>query len=410
MRKEIYQPISIYTLWLSLYPIVSIILLEHFPDSIPEIVPKFANETIDRFKIISLTATTALVLSSYLPQIKLTPREDFKAVDNIARGKFFKFLSTVLIALVVLSIATHKDIYLNGYIYQNLRASDWAPEIANAINTVTTLELLFLISLQGLFLSTPVEKLAKEKYFKIIIATYIIIKILTGSRLLLVVLGLSFFYTSENFKRKKLNQSRAILLGIAILAMFTAFNLVRSPDSRNIAKATMNFSYEFLFASISALNSVELSGKPDTPDFFETLGDSIKSIVPSLIMGGANEKTSTLNYESWKSKIGGFQRISPVGGYYLPGQVYLTTSSLLSVFAYFLGLGSLLKLAERKIKSNTKLITKIIYLQICTFGIVFGARTEIWIYHKMYIQQFILTSFFIYFLWLAFRQIKKSIK
>ncbi|MDF6450830.1 hypothetical protein NMT55_25115, partial [Escherichia coli] len=102
-----------------------------------------------------------------------------------------------------------------------------------------------------------------------------------------------------------------------ILVLFVAANYFRSlkGDSLGFIGAIEQFTYEFLFATISSLYSINYVNIHNSPDTVGMLFDSIKGVIPSFLYGGSEIKKSMMTYEMWKSSIGGYRSISPVGGY-----------------------------------------------------------------------------------------------
>lgn len=315
----------------------------------------------------------------------------------------------MILLLLVALVLKYRAIFLDGYVYQNLRLSGWDPAIQNAINTVTTVEIVFLICVQSylLFCFSSSDARRLPAFVFALMLIYFAIKIAIGSRILFVIFLLSIFYAqlarTVVFKRRHF-----VMTAIFAIPLFVLFNYIRNPDGALLG-ALLDLGKEFVFASISALYSIDYAIEPTSPSLLQMVSDSVIAVVPSVFFGGASVKEQYLIYEVWKESIGGYTQISPIGGYYLPGQVFLGSNSLLVVFMFFFLYSRLLVKGERLLYTSGNLWSRLVGLQIVTFGVVFGVRTELWILLKMYIQQMVLLTVFIGIAYTLVKQASRSL-
>ncbi|WP_329799353.1 hypothetical protein, partial [Escherichia coli] len=52
----------------------------------------------------------------------------------------------------------------------------------------------------------------------------------------------------------------------------------------------------------------------------------------------------------------------------------------------------LLHISELYLKVKKNFLGKMIFSQMVFFGMIYGVRTEIWIFQKIYLQQFLITT------------------
>ena len=410
-NKSILQPVVIYGIWMSIYPITTLFYYRVLNNPLNAVVPDFNGQEIRKYAELSAAAIIGLIVSFAGLKIK---RENGNPIPSEilqkTRGKIFFVLSVIFLGVLYALAFKYRDIFLDAYVYQELRATNWDPRIANVVNQVTTIEILFLICIQA-YLVLNTKSMEKRKIIKEILVIglfYLALKIMIGSRILFVVYAISAVFCLVQIK-SKIKYGKIVPSVLAFLVLLILFNMVRNPEN-GLSEAAADFGKEFVFASISAIYSVGYSGEPGTPNISAVIADTLTSIVPSSLFGGAENKFALLDYESWKESIGGYTAISPIGGYYLPGQIYLFTGSLMAVFIFFFFYGRILVAAQKSFKRSKNAWVRLVSLQILTFGVVFGVRTELWVLLKMYIQQFFILTFVLALIYSASRIGLKSRK
>lgn len=396
-RDIVIEPVVIYTLWLAIYPLAALIYYDYLGNPLEGITPYFNDFEIRGFGFLSIAAIFGLLLSMLVFYRKPLSPERFVRVNEV-KGKLFLFLSFVFFGLYISLVLYNKALYFDSYVYQELRVSGFDSKITNIINIVTLIETLFLVSVQSFLVLNLKIKSAKKIIFWIVLIGwfYLLIKLATGSRIMFVIFVVSVVFWLRARSGMSGYRNLTVVGAIFLIGLLVSFNVARNPSNGAI-EAMADFGKEFVFASISGLYSFGYAAKPTTPDVFDVLRDSLVSVIPSFLLGGGAEKSKMLNYEVWKESIGGYTEISPIGGYYLPGQIYLFSHSCMAVFLFFFLYGFVLIKANRCLVADVIWWKKLCYMQVITFGVVFGMRTELWVLLKMYLQQFFFVSFFLYF-------------
>ncbi|HDZ2070138.1 TPA: oligosaccharide repeat unit polymerase, partial [Klebsiella pneumoniae] len=388
------SPIYIYYIFLSLYPIVVCLYQALVPISfLPDVVPTFGKEIYHDFYQLTFFSILFMAITDlFLTRItginrrKYTPPDVTKAYCQI-----MKVMNFILIASLFVFVFINKGLFIDSYVYQSLRVDDFSDKISGVIGLYNTIELFYILSL---FFLVIINKHRKFVIFSFL--CFLVLKMLIGSRLMLVPPLLLYLWImiNDSESRRTIPFRKILVYLCLILVLFVAANYFRSlkGDSLGFIGAIEQFTYEFLFATISSLYSINYVNIHNSPDTVGMLFDSIKGVIPSFLYGGAEIKKSMMTYEMWKSSIGGYRSISPVGGYYIVGQVYLWLKSSLMVYIFFISYAALLHFSELYLKVKKNFLGKMIFSQMVFFGMVYGVRTEIWIFQKIYLQQFLMTT------------------
>ena len=386
-QNSLLEPITIYSLWISIYPIITLFYYKTLENPLWYVIPDFSKNEIEKYTQISAAATLGLIAANFNQK-----KEKNITIKRIMNTSYLIKIAVIIITISYIYIYTNKEIFLNNYIYQEIRASNWDPKIANAINTLTALEIFFICCLQ-FFMATNSYEVTQRKHkawIYLLTIVYLIFKLIIGSRILFVVLALSLLYWTKK-QTLKIKRSKFLALSLFAILLFIAFNGIRNSENSFI-ESSADLSKEFIFASVSALYSVEYAATPESPNLITITSDSLISLIPSALLPDGTSKTSLLNYEKWKEYIGGYRNISPIGGYFLPGQIFLVTNSLIAVFLFFYIYGKLLIHSLKIYRTSKSIFSALLTIQIITFGVIFGIRTELWVLLKMYLQQFIAFS------------------
>lgn len=394
-KNSIVYPIVIYLMWLAIYPLVTLVYYDVLNNPLIGITPYFSQSEIQDFGWVSISALVG-VFASMIVFFRSIPQAVALTNESL-EGRLFLICAVIFLGLVLFLVVYNKDIYLNSYVYQELRVSGFDSKISSVVNVVTFFEILFLVSMQAFIILNLKIKRAKKIIFIFLVigCLYLGVKVAIGSRIMFVVYIISFVFWLQARGSIKGYRNITVVGLFLLLFLLMAFNMARNPDN-GIAEAVADFGKEFVFASISALYSIGYANEANTPNLFSVISDSLISVVPSIFLGGGGEKSNLLSYEIWKDSIGGYTKISPIGGYYLPGQVYLFTDSIIFVFLFFFVYGWGLIAATKGLSRNVVWWKKLCCMQVMTFGVVFGMRTELWVLLKMYMQQFFILSIALY--------------
>ncbi|MBT19261.1 hypothetical protein CMK17_04600 [Candidatus Poribacteria bacterium] len=401
IRKRLFSPIYLYSTILAAYPATVWVYSEIIPAQyIPQVFPYFTKEESHTFYIFSFIAVASLLLSELT--LGKNRKTYYQPPENSKLALYSRTTSSIaslmLAALIISFVAINKEEFLQSYIYQLLRASEFEGSVANKISTFSALETAFLVNAFFTLIFWD-GKAYKSKTFMLSVLMYLTIKILIGSRMMVVpLLLIGLLYYRENARATRYFTASKTHLKIyasltTLIAIFITINYFRDREgSITLYEGWIHFTHEYLFASISALYSSRYVAIGNTPDGLSMFFDGVIGIIPSFIFGGANIKNTVLEFSQWKNSIGGFSNISPVGGYYMPGQIYLMTKSFFLTGLFFFSIGCLINVSEKLFYSSKKIWIKVASAQIACFGIVYGVRSEFWIFEKFIIQQaFIMT-------------------
>jgi hypothetical protein len=141
--------------------------------------------------------------------------------------------------------------------------------------------------------------------------------------------------------------------------------------------------FEFGNCIYSSLTSVEEILNGTGPPVFWGLLDPIIGLIPTFLIPGKKE---LITFHTWIENLpGGYDEIAPVGGFFLPGNLYLVTGgSLIGVFIYFSLFSILLILAYRYLFQVGK-VALMRGLMVVSLICIMGLRYEYWIIVKMII-------------------------
>ena len=406
LRKRIFSPVYLYALVLSFYPITVWLYTDFLPrDYLPEIFPNFRESEIDEFYLISAFSVMGLLTADFL----ISRSKDYLLYfPNELGGRmiFYRKVAGIFALLLVVGMSVYvylnKDSFISAYIYQLLRASNFDSELSDVLANYNMLEVLFLTNVFFLYVLYDGQP-HKTKLFLISISIFLILKVAIGSRLMIVpiiLMGLLFFRRVDrrNIGNKDKKQFLKITAALScVILLFIFMNYYRDRDGqKDFRGGFVDFTQEYLFASISALHSVSYVDKSAAPNGVGMALDGVVAIIPSVFIGGASAKNDILEFSRWKDSVGGYSEISPVGGYYMPGQVYLMVKSKFFCFFVFLGLGLFLCRMECLFYKSKSTWVKVSAAQICCFGLVYGVRSEFWIFEKILIQQALLITYLTY--------------
>jgi len=388
IKRDIGAPLGIYVVWFSLYPLITILYFNVITSYIDiSYVDSFDPWLIQQFTSCSVFALLGLLVS-YMVSRKYWKVESYTLAVDYPRILSVFLLSGLFtfFGLYLLVLLKYKNIFFDNYVYQYIRVENFDPAVLKAVSMVTSVEIIFIIFFQSLmvfYMNRPHNK----KLFIAMILLYAAVKFMVGSRLLLVVVFVSYYVTFLH-KRVKIRFLYQILFVFCFIGFFMLFNLKRHGFESSALSGLMDLGLEFTYSSLSAINSIDFVASGNGLNILKLLNDFVFGLVPSVLLGG--NKSDYINFVSWVDDIGGFKNISPVGGYYLVGQVYLYSHSVLFILLFFIVYGSMIAICYRNIFSKTNLWVRLISLQAVSFGLVFGIRTELWVLSKMWIQQFIL--------------------
>ena len=386
------SPIYIYYIFLSFYPVVVYLYQVLVPISfLPDVIPSFGQEIYHDFYQLAFFSILFMAITDlFLTRITGINRRKYTSPD-VTKAYCQIMMNLILIVSLFVFVFINKGLFIDSYVYQSLRVADFSDKISGVIGLYNIIELFYILSL---FFLMIINKHRKFVIFSFL--CFLVLKMLIGSRLMLVPPLLLYLWImiNDSESRRTIPFRKILVYLCLILVLFVAANYFRSlkGDSLGFIGAIEQFTYEFLFATISSLYSINYVNIHNSPDTVGMLFDSIKGVIPSFLYGGSEIKKSMMTYEMWKSSIGGYRSISPVGGYYIVGQVYLWLKSFLMVYIFFILHAILLHFSELYLKVKKNFLGKMIFSQMVFFGMIYGVRTEIWIFQKIYLQQFLITT------------------
>lgn len=162
----------------------------------------------------------------------------------------------------------------------------------------------------------------------LLFSVYVLLKILSGGRMFLVVFGLLL---SVDYIRKhglRLNSYKVLFIGVPSAVLALGSVVVIRERTGNFLSSFYGLSIEYVNASFSSLKIASISDKIGYN--WGMLLDPIISLIPSNILS-----RDYFCYFEFIDKFGGFWEFAPVGGLYLPHQIYLICPSFFWQVFYF---------------------------------------------------------------------------
>ena len=359
LYKRLYlRPIVMYVAFLFLYPIVSSLIFYLNLNFLYEWVPYYPQEIYVKALKISIASMLPLCFIPVFMK-KSTVTASFKPTVGFGIIKNIFFLIFGLYFVFVL--INFNTLFLGWY--GTIKAGAF-------FKLLTLLDYLFYSAFVYRMAYLPSQKFSKAEYGAL--GFYALVKIGSGGRMFLLVFVLAYLvhFVKQNGD-KVLSLSKFIPV-----SLFTIFGLgfIVSIRERtfDVAKSFYSLSLEFLNCYISALKTASLS-----EDFIGTnytfFLDPILSFIPSGIFDREN-----FYFFRFLDSIGGYYAYSPIGGQYLPHQIFLIHPSYVFVFIYFLVLAILLYHMDRMTFSSNRFIkynyvySLLIFLQ--SLFLVFSVR------------------------------------
>lgn len=367
MWKKLYvRPIVIYILFLFPYPLVPSIVFYLDLSVLYPWVPSFSEEVYMKALLISLVALFPLSLLPYFMQKAITkavflPNSSFKLVKQVFLVIFSLYMLFVLVNFKGFFINHYGDIK-TGIFFKIITLFDYF------LYSAFVYRLAYL----------PAQKLSRAELASL--GFYSLVKIASGGRMFLVTFILA--YAVHYVKQKGENIISLVkLIPLAFLMIFSLGFVVSIRERTfNIAKSFYSLSLEYMNCYISALKSSSL--KEDFIDTHYTFFlDPILSFIPSGIFNREN-----FYFFKFLDSIGGYYAYSPVGGQYLPHQVFLINPSFIFVFIYFFIYAIILFVIDRmtfgsnKYVRNNYVYSLLIFLQ--SIFLIFSVRHYFFVHIK----------------------------
>lgn len=293
----------------------------------------------------------------------------------------------VLLLLIMTAIAfdfayaySRKEAFIEGYIFTVEGVHDQV-----VVMPLVGLNLLIL-GLTVIYLAYE-PKWYRSGFFWSTVGLFLWFCFMTGNRTALVMHFLVIFWRYYSQHGLKLIEKFLVkLVGIAAaIVILGAISLYRQGgvDFMNaLMEGYTLIIYEFSGALISGLYSVQHVQSGDGPPLLLGLLDPVWGTIPSFLIP---LKRELLTFHTWlEGTGGGYYRLSPVGGFYTAGNLYLITGSLLGVFVYFSLFSSLLVWGYRNLFQAQPIALTRALLSV-SLVLWLGLRYEYWIIGKMII-------------------------
>lgn len=407
LSKRYKSPLYLYFLFLSIYPVSVYVYVNYMTaGNLPDVIPIFSDRTYKLFYFLSFFSILFMALGDFFASYftRIDKVRYLPVLADNPSSQIALLFSFMLLMFMYSYVFINREVFIDSYVYQLLRSEGFSSQISNKINVYSSLEVLFLISVFYLLLT-----LRSVKVVLVVLFAFLLLKLMIGSRLMLLppllfLLWIQIQKADGISSLKGVSFRKAVSYLFLLVLLFIAFNVIRAERSGGISLfvGLFNFLLEFVFATISSLYSISYVEVGNAPNGMLMSIDGFMASIPSVFFGGAEEKKLYLEYENWKRSIGGYSNISPVGGYFIVGQVFLMFKNVYFCFLFFLIYGFLLNLAEYKLKVSRSKFSKLFFSQVIFFGIIYGVRTEFWVLQKSIIQQYgVITLLFLVFIFLA---------
>jgi oligosaccharide repeat unit polymerase len=313
----------------------------------------------------------------------LTPCKEMP-VPSVAEqwyGRVALFLTFPVIGANFLYAYQHRELFFESYFFA-------------AADTSTTQLIMFVIYMDYLIMCLTLIYLVYEpKWNKSItfwssVFLFTLFTFMTGARTQMVVHFFMIFWRYYSQHEIKIFEKWTFKLGglVAGLSLMGAISRYRERSVDLLSAITdgyYNIIYEFGNCVFSSLYSVEEILNGDGPPVFWGLLDPILGLVPTFLVPGKKE---LLTFHAWVENLpGGYEEISPIGGFFLPGNLYLITGgSMIGVFIYFSLFSILMILAYRYLFQVEK-VALMRGLMAVSLICISGLRYEYWVIVKLII-------------------------
>lgn len=253
-----------------------------------------------------------------------------------------------------------------------------------------------LLFWQGFF---PQEKFKKIDI--LFLVGYALIKVVSGGRMFLVVVILLLAINYMRRNGYKLSSWKLLVLGIPLGALALGSVVIIRERSTDFLLSFYSLSIEYVNASFSSLKVASIADQLSTN--FGMLIDPVLSLIPSNFL-----PRDFFSYFRLVDGFGGVEEMAPIGGLYLPHQVFLICPSLFWQFLYFTIWAGFLIHIDRKVFSQNTILSgyKIAFYMGCqSLLLVFSVRH----FYFVHIKTILIIGIIVFFYYFLFQFISVKI-
>ncbi|MDD2775818.1 MAG: hypothetical protein PHU06_07675 [Gallionella sp.] len=364
------RPTFIYCLVMMLYPIVTLgmdVLKLHL---LYPWVKTYADVDYVRFAQISLAAIMPLYLLAFFSSKGLQRLECMQVKSIFLNGFERQFLIFVFVIYFAYAAVNAKQILFGGY-------AEF--QAAGGHKSLAAMDYLIFFAL---LLRLPVITLDFSKAEKVLMLLYFGFKLVSGGRMFMVTIGMAMLLVYMAKHRPTPQRVRKMLLFSPLVAVLMGLAVLFREKSSNFLMAGFSLSQEYINSTMGALKVAHNSVTGEGEEHLDMLLDPILSMIPSVVY----ERSNFAYFAYIEERFGGWQGYNPIGGSYLPHEVFLIYPNLLFVFAYFTAMAVILYFVEKQLFSSS--IVKMsslgfsIRIALLSIFLVFSVRHYFYVHVK----------------------------
>jgi hypothetical protein len=326
----------------------------------------------------------------------LTPCKEMPVLSASSQwySRVALFLTFPAIGANFLHAYQHRELFIDAYYFSTagvFNAELWM-FIAYMDYLVLCLTIIYLVY-------NP--KWHKSISFWSSVGLYTLFHVMIGARTQIVVHFLVIFwryYTQHGIKiaEKWTFKLGGLVVGLALMGTIVSYRERNIDFMAALTEGYYKIIYEFSNCVVSSVASAEEILNGNGPPVFWGLLDPIIGLIPTFLIPGKKE---LLTFHTWLENLsGGYEAISPMGGFFLPGNLYLVTGgSLIGVFIYFT-LFSILMIRAYRYLFQVGKVALMRGLMAVSLICIMGLRFEYWVIVKMIIMFVWLLPLLLYYI------------
>jgi hypothetical protein len=329
------RPSFIYCMVMMMYPMVTLLIEALHLHILYPWVPVYKDADYVRFCEVSLAAIVPLYVVAFFSSKRLYPLESIQ-VRSIGLNGFEKRFLTFAFLVYFAYVATHLG-EIFGASYREF-------QVSGGMKALAAMDYLVFFAL---LLRLPLISHDFSKFEKSMLLIYFAVKLFTGGRMFMVTIGLALllFYIAKN--RPSAKRVRGLLRLSPLVVLLMGLAVYFREKNANLLMMGYSLSQEYVNSTMGALKVAQLSLSSEREQHLDMLLDPLLSMIPSTIY----ERSNFAYFAYIDEKFGGWQNYNPIGGSYLPNEVFLVYPNLSFVFVYFALMAVTLYFLEKQLFS-----------------------------------------------------------
>lgn len=374
-KNIIFRPVIIYGFSMFLYPIVSNLIYIYDLLFLYPWHPLY--DEVDYVKAIEISIC-ALLPINFVPFFIHRQTDSIRISGRLTHFFLIHILfRIVLIGILFYALFNYRQFFQTAY--NEL-------EIFSIITLFDYVLFSVLLIWQSFF---PQQKF--NNLDKFLFGLYILLKVVSGGRMFLVVFVLLFGVKFIQRSGFRLNSLKLFLLGAPLAVIALGSIVVIRDRTMNFLLSFYQLSIEYVNATFSSLKVAQISDNIGMN--LGMLVDPLISLVPSSILS-----REYFTFFKFINLHGGAEEMAPIGGSYLPHQVFLIIPSLVWMVFYFALWSAFLVLIDRIIFTKKGIVSGYKYailLGCQSLLLVFSVRHYFFVHLKTLL--IVLIVVFIYY-------------